>query len=164
MRIFELEMSKQKTLEWLKRYLPAEIAGTVSALLIAFLAKFAGYNSILIAFAGSIGEAIGFYSVVFIKEVKSTKKELHANQNRRLTFHDYVKILTNILLEFGPAGLIDDLIVRPFFMYWFPILLRNFTLGIITGKIAGDICFYFFVIISYEILKKKKNTKNNAAN
>jgi hypothetical protein len=72
-------------------------------------------------------------------------------------------IVAKILLEFGPAGLIDDFIVRPFFMFWLPILLNNFTLGIIAGKIVGDVSFYFLVILSYELIKNR-NTKNNAAN
>jgi hypothetical protein len=157
-------MTKQKPKEWLRRYLPAEIAGTISALLVAFLAKYGGYHAIIIAFAGSLGEAIGFYSTVFIKQILITRKEVHVSKKKHLGFQNYLLIIATILLEFGPAGLIDDFIIRPFFMYWFPILLNNFTVGIIAGKIAGDVCFYFLVIMSYELIKKKKKFKNNASN
>ncbi len=157
-------MIKHKPKEWIKRYLPSEIAGTITALLAAFIAKYAGYNAIIIAFAGSLGEAIGFYAMIFIKQVISVKKELSIPNNKQLGFQNYGIIIAKILLEFGPAGLIDDFIVRPFFMYWFPILLNNFTLGILAGKIAGDVCFYFLVILSYELIKKKKGIKNNDAN
>lgn len=155
-------MIKQKPIEWIKRYLPSEIAGTITALLAAFIAKYAGYNAIVIAFAGSLGEAVGFYATIFIKQIIIEKKKHHNSNKRQLSFQNYLIIIAKILMEFGPAGLIDDFIVRPFFMYWFPILLHSFTLGILAGKIAGDICFYFLVIMSYELIKKK--TKNNAAN
>jgi hypothetical protein len=153
-------MTKQKPKEWLKRYLPAEIAGTFSALVVAFIAKYLGYNAIIIAFAGSLGEAIGFYVTVFIK----ARKEQIVSNIKQSGFQKYAFIIATLLLEFGPAGLLDDFIIRPFFMYWLPILLKNFTIGIIAGKIAGDICFYFLVIWSYEFIKKKQNIKNNAAN
>lgn len=149
-------MKQQKPIEWLKRYLPAEIAGTITALLAAYIAKEEGYNAIAIAFAGSFGEAIGFYTTVFIKQVIEARKMLKSKSDQHLPFQKYLVIIAALLLEFGPAGLIDDCIVRPFFMYWFPILLNNFTLGILAGKIAGDICFYFFVILSYEFIKKRK--------
>ena len=157
-------MMKQKPIEWIRRYLPSEIAGTVTALLAAFISKYLGYNAIIIAFAGSLGEAIGFYTTVFIKQVILTRKDLKLRRSDHLPLQHYFLIMATILLEFGLAGLIDDLLVRPFFMYWFPILFSNFTLGILAGKIAGDICFYFFVILSYEFIKKKKVIKNNAAN
>lgn len=152
-------MKNQKPIEWLKRYLPSEIAGTITALLAAYIAKYAGYNGIAIAFAGSFGEAIGFYTTVFIKQVFDTRKKLKYSRNQHLPFQKYLEIIAALLIEFGPAGLIDDCIVRPFLMYWFPILLNNFALGILVGKFAGDICFYFFVILSYEFIKQKKRTK-----
>lgn len=156
-------MMQQKPIEWLKRYLPSEIAGTITALLAAYIAKEEGYNALAIAFAGSFGEAIGFYTTVFIKQVIDARKELKHKSGKHLPFQKYLVIIAVLLIEFGPAGLIDDCIVRPFFMYWFPILLKNFTLGILAGKIAGDIFFYFFVILSYEFIKKKKSIKNNDA-
>ena len=155
-------MIHHKPKEWIRRYLPSEIAGTITALLAAFIAKYAGYNAIIIAFAGSLGEAIGFYTTIFITQIIIAKKELSISQKKQLSFQNYGIIIAKIILEFGPAGLIDDFLVRPFFMYWFPIFLNNFTLGIIAGKIAGDVCFYFLVILSYELIKKK--IKNNGAN
>jgi hypothetical protein len=153
-------MKKQKSIEWLKRYLPSEIAGTITALIAAYIAKYYGSSPLIIAYAGSIGEAFGFYSIIFIQQIIAETKTHHNS----LKFQNYLIIIATILLEFGPAGLLDDLLLRPFFMYWFPFLLKNFALGIIAGKFAGDICFYFLVILSYEFIKKKKVAKNNDAN
>ena len=74
------------------------------------------------------------------------------------SFSDLTKIITGLVFEFGPAGIIDGLLLRPFFMYLFPVILKNFTLGILIGKICGDITFYFLVILSYELKQKKEHS------
>lgn len=151
-------MIKQKIREWLKRYLPAEIIGTITAVSAATIAHLFSENLILIAYTGSLGEAIGFYSTVFIQHILIVSKKNRTEQKIFSVF-DLTKIITNIVLEFGPAGIIDGLLLRPFFMYLFPVLLQNFTLGIFVGKIAGDITFYFLVILGYEIKKTSKKNK-----
>ncbi len=142
---------KHKSKEWLVRYFPAEIVGTITAIGAASLAHLLSTNYVLIAYIGSLGEAIGFYSTTIIQNVIRVYTK---NNRARLSYRDYIKISKDILLEFGPAGLIDGLLLRPLFMYLFPIFLKNFTLGILVGKIAGDITFYILVIASYEIRKK----------
>ncbi len=149
------KMVKQKAKEWLKRYLPAEVVGTVTAVAAASIANAFQHNLLLVAYAGSLGEAIGFYSTVLIQNIVRASKR-HRIANTRFSLAHLPKIVVNIVLEFGPAGVIDGLLLRPFFMYVFPILLHNFTLGILLGKIAGDITFYFLVILSYEIKKGRK--------
>lgn len=151
-------MLKQKIREWLQRYLPAEIVGTITAVSAATIAHLFSENLILIAYIGSLGEAIGFYSTVFIQHILIVSKK-NRIENKIFSFFDLTKIISNIVLEFGPAGIIDGLLLRPFFMYLFPILLKNFTLGILVGKIAGDITFYFLVILAYEIKKSSKKNK-----
>ena len=149
-------MIKNKLKEWLKRYLPPEIVGTITAVLSASIAHIYSSNHIAIAYYGSLGEAIGFYSTVLFQHVIIVIKE-NRDINRKLTPAAFVLIARNIVLEFGFAGLIDGLLLRPFFMYLFPLLLKNFTLGILFGKIAGDFTFYVLVIISYELKKNRVN-------
>ena len=148
-------MIKHKLKEWLKRYLPAEIVGTLTALGAASLAHVFFDNHVLIAYSGSVGEAIGFYSTIFIQNLlivgNSRKKE-----KKTFSFPDFTNMIKHMLLEFGPAGLIDGLFLRPFFMYLFPVVLNDFTIGILAGKLTGDITFYFLVILSYELKKHHK--------
>ncbi len=146
-------MLKQKSKEWLKRYLPAEIIGTITAIGAASIFRLFYNDPIFIAYAGSLGEAIGFYSVIFIQNIISTRKKTEL-ENKKRSFADLLKIITQMFLEFGPAGIIDGLLLRPFFMYLFPILLKNFMLGILVGKSIGDLTFYFLVILSYETKKR----------
>lgn len=151
-------MPKKKIKEWLKRYLPAEIIGTITAVAAASITHFFSDNLIFVAYAGSLGEGIGFYFTVFIQHIILITKG-RRNENKAVSFSDLSKITAHILLEFGPAGLIDGLLLRPFFLYLFPILFQNFTLGILVGKIAGDVTFYMLVILSYEIHKRHRKHK-----
>jgi|ERR1017187_9780576 hypothetical protein len=148
-------MIKHKLREWSKRYLPAEIIGTLTAVGAASIAHAFSDNLVLIAYTGSIGEAIGFYSTVLIQNIIIV---VNKNRNTQFSFAHLTKIIAHLLMEFGPAGIIDGLVLRPFFMYLFPILLKNFTFGILIGKIAGDFTFYLLVITSYELKKKLKST------
>lgn len=146
---------KRKIREWLRRYLPGEIIGTVTAVTAASIAHFYSSNLIFVAYVGALGEAIGFYSTVFIQQVLVVKGSNRVNL-KIFSFSDLTRIISDIFWEFGPAGLLDDLVLRPFFMYIFPGIVGNFTLGILIGKIVGDLSFYFLVICSYEIIKYKK--------
>jgi hypothetical protein len=149
-------MVKRKVKEWLKRYLPAEIVGTITALSAASLTRFFSSNLVVIAYAGSLGEAIGFYSTVFTQHIIGVIKN-NKVQQKVFSIYDLTKIVSTIVLEFGPAGLLDGLMLRPFFMYLFPVVLKNFTFGIVVGKLIGDVTFYLLVILSYEIKKHKNN-------
>jgi hypothetical protein len=159
-RSFKTIKLKAKSREWLNRYLPAEITGTVTALAAAIVAHAFSDNHILIAYAGSLGEAIGFYSAILIQR---TLKVVESNSGNSKKFHfsDCLMLLKYIMLEFGPAGIIDGLLLRPLFMFIFPLYMKNFTLGILAGKIAGDISFYILVILSYEIIKRSKKVSHD---
>ena len=136
---------KQKLREWLWRYLPAEIAGTITALASAFVAYQLFKNEVITAYAGAWGENIGYYSVIFLREFL---KENGAS------FKNFVKIVRNVFVEFGVAELIDSFVLRPLFMFIFPQLLNNYPVGILVGKIAADITFYIPAILGYEVRKK----------
>lgn len=150
-------MIKRKIKEWLKRYLLSEIVCTITALVAAIGARFFTSNMVIIAYAGAIGEAIGFYSTIFIQELILANQSV-ANKSGSFSFKHLAKIIGSLVLEFGPAGVLDGLLLRPFFMFVFPIILKNFTLGILVGKLVGDLVFYMLVIISYELKNYKKST------
>ena len=89
-------MPKKKIKEWLKRYLPAEIIGTVTAVAAASITHLFSDNLLFIAYAGSLGEGIGFYSTVFIQHsiliAKGRRKE-----NKTVSFADLSKITAHIV-------------------------------------------------------------------
>ena len=145
---------KRKIKEWLKRYLPSEIVGTITAIAAATLAHHFTSNRITIAYVATLGESIGFFATVFIQHlIVVSKKNIIIDKS--FSFLDFTKIMGSMAIEYGPAGIIDSFLLRPFFMYIFPSLLSNFTLGILVGKIVGDFTFYLLVIVSYELKKQK---------
>jgi hypothetical protein len=150
-------MMKQKIKEWLKRYLLAEIVGTITAVGAASITHTLCDNLIFTAYIGSLGEAIGFYSTMFIQNLLPVLKKFRI-ENKTFSFLDLSTIIASIVLEFGVAGILDGFLLRPFFMYVFPLFLKDFTLGLLVGKIAGDCTFYILVILSYEI-KKRRNKR-----
>ncbi len=137
---------KHKLKEWLRRYLPSEIAGTLTALASAFVAYQLFKNEIVTAYAGAWGENIGYYGVVFVREF--------LKENAAFSFKSSVRIVRNVFVEFGVAELLDSFILRPLFMYIFPLLLKNYPMGILMGKIAADATFYIPAILGYEVRKK----------
>ena len=151
-------MLKVKIREWLKRYLPAEIIGIVAAVSAASITHLFTQNLVFIAYSGSIGESVGFYLTIFIQNIVIFNKR-NRFENKSFSFSSILKITTTIILEFGPAGIIDGLVLRPFLMYTFSEISKNLALGILIGKLVSDFAFYLLVILSYE-MKKHRETLN----
>ena len=120
--------------EWLWRYAPAEaaaIAGaTLSAIVFGWFAEAA-----VVAYAATIGEAIAFYGVLYLRDGAGWRTA------------------RNLMWEFGPAEVLDLLLIRPLAMYAGARLLGNFVTGVLAGKVAADAVFYTIAIISYETRK-----------
>jgi hypothetical protein len=130
---------RTKLKQWIKRYLPAEASALLGALLGAFLANYAIGNSIIAAYTGTVFDNIGYYGTIIIRDFMRNK--------------DILKLVKNLIIEFGPSEILDFFVIRPFCLYIFPIVLENYALGIIIGKFAADIIFYIPTIISYELNK-----------
>ena len=128
--------------EWLRRYAPAEVAATLGALLAAGGAGWFGVAAAT-AYAGSIGEAIAFYTVVFVRDQRRS--------NRRSGRGSRWRTLRGLLMEFGPAELVDTFAVRPLAMYLATVLIGHVATGVLVGKVAADVVFYTLAIIGYEI-------------
>jgi hypothetical protein len=75
--------------------------------------------------------------------------------NKKTSFKAVILIIKNVLIEFGYPAFLDLLLVRPFFMYWLPILTGNALTGIMAGKICADVVFYFLTIMNYGVMKRK---------
>ncbi len=128
--------------EWLGRYAPAEVAATLGALLGAGVAAWFG-GAAATAYAGAIGEAIAFYAVVFVRDQRRS--------SRRSGDGSPWRTLRGLLMEFGPAELVDTFAVRPLAMYLATVLIGHVATGVLVGKVAADVVFYTLAIIGYEI-------------
>jgi hypothetical protein len=132
---------------WGKRFLLAEICGASLAVIASYLTIIFSQSAVFAAYAGAAGDTIGFYVPIIVQDSLAMRRELRA-KNKRFGWGTILRLVKNMLLEFGPAEVIDSLFLRPFFMYYFPILLHNYPIGILAGKLAGDVTFYIPVTIS----------------
>jgi hypothetical protein len=142
---------RRKLREWVGRYLPAEILGTVTALATAWTVHTASDSLISAAVAATIGESLGYYGFMVVREAfRYDTRHRHHGRRRRLWLTG-TRTVRDLLIEFGPAELVDTVLVRPLFMYLMPSLLDNFTAGILLGKLAADVVFYSLAIGAYEL-------------
>jgi hypothetical protein len=136
----------KKLKSWFRRYLPAEIIGTITAILFPTAVYAISGNTLLMAVCGTIGENIGFYGTMLVCELSKS----HKKHGQLRVF----KTLRNLFIEFGLAETADSFLIRPATMYFTISLIPNLQIGLLVGKIAADVIFYIPTIISYELRKK----------
>ncbi len=139
--------SKTKFLHWIKRYGPAEISGTIAVYIAFFTVEHFSSFVLAAGFIGAMAENVGFYSVIFYQRLKD--KHNHKNKT---------KMLTDMLAEFGPAEVLDSFFLRPLCLVLGANLLGP-EIGVLVGKIVGDVCFYIPVIATYEIQQRRNRAK-----
>lgn len=137
----------RKSAEWLRRYLPAEALATCCALLGGLLASLA--NPALAALGGTWGENVGYYGAILTRDLRARRA-----RDERLTPAGVLRVLRNILLEFGGAELLDSFVVRPAAMFTMIGLTGSLPLGLILGKVIADLAFYSAAIGAYELRKR----------
>jgi hypothetical protein len=133
---------------WIKRYGPSELAGLALAFGGFWLMRTATGSAIAAAYGGSIGESLGFYGYLIIREMI---KEAYFAGARRAPYGPSHMLRTwrGLLLEFGPAELLDTGLIRPLAMGACSSLL-GWGPGIVVGKLVADVVFYLPVIWMYE--------------
>ena len=138
--------------EWFDRYKYSELAATSAALLASQFSRI--FSGLTTAYLITFAEYFAFYGVMIYRSYKSlaSEKRLH---NQAVNFKEIIILIRNLLLEFGYPAILDFFFIRPFCMYWMPILTGNYFIGIILGKIIADSFFYFLSIVNYEWIKKK---------
>ncbi len=145
-----IKFSKIK--EWTYRYGPAEVLGTFAAYASFFIAQGATNNIVIASYAGAVGENIGFYGTMIIRELINDSLAAK-KQGRQHEISGTVKTTGKLVTEFGFAEALDSLVVRPATMgFGSKILGSGFGVG--AGKLLADIIFYIPTIISYEVRKK----------
>lgn len=120
------EIDREKGVTHWRRYASLEIAGTVTAFLAGALALMFNLPTAVAAYVATFAENLGFYGTAFLLERKKEK-----------SFH---KAVLSLVVEFGPAEVLDTLFVRPACMFAGIALLGTF--GILIGKLAADLVFY----------------------
>ena len=147
-------LSKTQFKEWFDRYKYAELSATTAALLGSRLSRI--FSGLTTAYLITFLEYFAFYSVIIGMAYWQSAKKNKAIQ-QKTNFKDVLLIIKNLLLEFGYPAVLDILFIRPFCMYWLPILTGNALTGIMAGKVCADVVFYFLTIVNYEWMKSKNH-------
>jgi ornithine decarboxylase len=130
---------------WARRYLPAELIGLVAALAAALAAFRLTGSGAAAAFAGTAGEAVGYYATIAVRDLRRHRAGGAAR------WQALVRTGRDAAIEFGPAEIVDSLVVRPGLMFAGPLLTGSLIVGTLLGKVAADIVFYTFAIGGYEL-------------
>ena len=144
--------NKSNFKEWFDRYKYSELAATSTALIASQFSRI--FNDLATAYLITFAEYFAFYSVMIYRSFTIKVAE---NENQKITFKEILVVIRNLFLEFGYPAVLDFFFIRPFCMYWMPVLTGNYFMGIILGKITADCFFYFLSIINYEWIKNKTN-------
>jgi hypothetical protein len=146
--------ARHKLREWVLRYGIPEIIGTITAVGSSWIAYHLTTSLAISAVAGTIGENIGYYGYSGAREIlEQYERHRHHPPLKRYALTAW-RTVRDLLIEFGPAEIVDSFVVRPFCMYIFPLLTHHFVLGILAGKLVADVIFYSIAIVSYELKKK----------
>jgi hypothetical protein len=105
------------------------------------------------AVVATIGATIGYYAMAYGAAVRTAHRDRAELRGTRRVLGANWTALRSLAVEFGPAEVIDSLIIRPLAFYVGPVLFGNLLAGWIFGKVVADIGFYVLAIFSYERFK-----------
>lgn len=134
--------------------MPAEVLGTITALIGAWGVYLHTHSYIAATAAGWIGEGIGFYGYFITMELLANSKRYQQHSLIKRISLAIGAASTNLLVEFAPAEVFDNFIIRPFFMYLAPHYIHPYPVGFLVGKFSADVIFYALAIVGYEARKR----------
>lgn len=152
-----LGVGREKAREWRRRYLLAEIVGTLAAVAAAVTAHALTGSLAPAALAGSVAETVGYYGVILRRTIPRLYRETTGAGRRLLRTG---RGLLAEMSDFVAAELADTFLIRPGLIY----LAAGWTgsgsagaglpAGLLIGKLLADLGFYAVVIPSYELRKR----------
>lgn len=138
---------------WVVRYLPLEVLGTITALAAAWAAYEASGSLALAAIAGALGESVGYYVLVVVRSARGHAASARVRALPGVGGRAWAATwLTarSVAAEFGPAELVDTLVVRPALLWAASAIWGAAPLAWLVGKLAADAVFYTVAIVSFE--------------
>jgi len=138
---------------WLRRYGPAEVVGTLTAILGYLLVRAVTKSETAAAYGGTLGDLVGFYGTVGTRELAHefrSRARADVADNAPRLWAGLHRAAARIAFEFGPAELLDSTVWRPIAM---GVAASRFgpVWGVPVGKLAADAVFYTVAICSYEL-------------
>lgn len=136
---------RRRIVFWIVRYLPGEVAGTAAMVLAGLAVTIWTSAPALIALAALLGEFLGFYAVLAIT-IFLEQSAVAATRRSALA-----RAFLLLVAEFGPAELLDTLLIRPAALMVGVWLLPGPMWGLLAGKVFADVIFYAIAAGSFTI-------------
>jgi hypothetical protein len=140
--------------QWIARYLPLEVFGTLAAVAGSWVAYEASGSILVAAVAGTLAEGVGYYALVVARGIRghraSPRVARVGGRARRVALAS-ILTLRGMLAEFGPAEVLDTIVVRPTLLVAAAAWLGPSPTGWLVGKLAADVVFYVVAIASFEL-------------
>jgi hypothetical protein len=145
---------RDKLREWGRRYLPAELVGTLTALTTALTVHALTGSLASAALTGSVSESIAYYGVMLHRVAPAIWAE-HAGAGRTRRLLRTGRGLVAEACDFLAAEVADTLVLRPGLIYLAAGWAGSGVVGgLLIGKLLADVGFYAVVIPSYELRKR----------
>ena len=141
---------RQKLIEWVRRYLPNELAGWATELGGAAATYYLTGSYAAAVVAGTIGASAGYYATAYVNGFRWSYAALNGRSWPMRVLLANALTVRSIAVEFGPAEAIDSIFIRPALLYAGPFLIGNTAVGWVVGSLAADVAFYAMAIFSYE--------------
>lgn len=151
-RIAVVAEARSRPAAWFRRYGLAELAGLALAIAAGWMAHLLGAHEVVVAYAATVFENVGFYGTIAARQVAADRRTALLTDGAYEPRH-VARTFRELLLEFGPAELLDSAILRPLAM-GLGVRLLGLEAGIVAGKLAADVTFYLPVILTYELRRK----------
>jgi hypothetical protein len=140
---------KNKIKEYFRRYIIPLTLATITAILSANIIFYFLKSYLLAGFIATWLDNFVFYGYIAIVDLKKRKFLRSSNKIK-----EFIKLIRNMLIEFGPAEYLDSFILRPLLLAIFPMFIANYSLGVLLGSLTAEISYFLFTIIGYEFRKK----------
>lgn len=134
--------------------MPGEILGTLVALIAAVWTFQTTHSYIAAAASGWVGEGLGFYGYFIASELIAGGRRYSGYTLGRRIVRAIRHASTNMLVEFAPAEVLDNFLIRPFALYAFPQHIHPYIVGFLAGKFSADALFYVVAVGGYEVRKR----------
>jgi hypothetical protein len=102
-------------------------------------------------------EMVGFYGTMAVRDLSQRLRGTSAGAPGTAGSRTRAAAATTtaLIAEFGPAELLDTLLVRPALIAVSLQLTSTTLVGIVAGKLLADVAFYVPAIASWELLRRK---------
>jgi hypothetical protein len=143
---------------WIKRYAPPEIAGTATMVAGGMAVAALGAPVWLVGIVGAFAESVGFYSAAAVGVWREQRRNFPERGRVRIV----LRVLGLLLFEFGPAELLDTLVVRPGLLTLALVGIPHTGLALIAGKVVADVVFYILAATAFRV-SEKSGVRGDAA-